>query len=279
MESVLDNSSNITVTTFNTACMWKIFSKLEKSPRERQKAIADYLIEKNHDIYCLQEDFTRSVRKYIKRRMSKYGYKCVHSKGRYGFLPLNGGITILSKHEIIESKWKIFNSLIGEDWFGNKGILYCRILYTTKEDIKILDVFGTHFQATPKLNIFKRSKIETQKKELEDMAKFINSCRKVGTYAYITMGDFNISSKSGMINDLIDTLCTSGTLRSDRTNEICSRTIEQDLKVSSTIWGRKLDYIFCTCTSLKQMYLTKVKEFTDNSIDFSDHYPVSITFR
>ena len=249
----------VKVTTFNIACMLSIFSKL-RPPKERQEEIANYLIDKHHDIYCLQEDFDNRTRRYIQQKMESFGYNCAHSKGRWGFLLLNGGTTIFSKHPILEINWKTFKNLMGEDWFGNKGILHTKISI----EGKIVDVFGTHFQATPKYNCCNQSKVLIQQKELYDMKEFMQKHRSVGTVAIMALGDFNIRGDSEMKTKLFEVLHSQDTF-------------EQDLNTPSAIWKHKIDYVFITPVFDSSTSIKKEDEFTDSSITFSDHYPVTLS--
>lgn len=244
----------LAITTFNIACLPKVFSKLDKSPKQRRYDIVSYLINNQSDIYCIQEDFHSSTRKYIKKQMEQYGYFSVFSRGRWGFLPLNGGISIYSKYPIKKYKWIIFKDSMGEDTFGNKGVLYAQISINNK----LIDVFGTHLQSEAKWNICK-SKVEIQKKQLAQIKECVQNNRSIDSIGNIVMGDFNISSKSEMKNNLFDMFYSNTTL-------------DQNIEEPTVKSGRKLDYIFITPMNLNS---SKIYESV-YEVTFSDHYPLTI---
>ena len=166
----------------------------------------DYLIKNKFDkfdIICLQEMFSNlnSRRDKLKKEMEKKGFKyssncpknCFFCNGKL----IDCGLLILSRYEILKTKFKSFNNSTDIDSVAEKGILYCQI--NLSKDIPI-HVFCLHMQAS--YDYFpNESCLKIREKQLETVINFIKSIindKNTPIGPIILTGDFNV-------NSLIDT--------------------------------------------------------------------------
>jgi endonuclease/exonuclease/phosphatase family metal-dependent hydrolase len=87
---------------------------------------------KDFDILCLQECFdTFSHRQFeLLTKLSEHGFKYVNTSTNPGLCEpklIDGGIVVVSKFPIVESKFYDFGTMGQSDGLSKKGLLYCRI--------------------------------------------------------------------------------------------------------------------------------------------------------
>jgi endonuclease/exonuclease/phosphatase family metal-dependent hydrolase len=106
-----------------------------------------------------------------------------------------GGLMIISKFPIEQSKEIIFDRGTHSDMFASKGALYAKInIGSAHHDLKV-HVFNTHLQASygHEFNV-NNPYADIRKKQLEQLAEFINQMTFRDKYPIILMGDFNVNA-------------------------------------------------------------------------------------
>ena len=151
------------------------------------------------DIICLQEMFgnLNNRRDRLKNNMKEKGFKYSSNCSENCFL-CNGklidcGLLVLSRHKILKTKFKSFNSSTDVDSLAEKGILYC--LINLPNNIP-LHIFNLHMQAS--YNYIPNNKsIKVREEQLEIIFNFIKSIindKDTLIGPIILTGDFNINS-------------------------------------------------------------------------------------
>jgi len=138
----------------------------------------------NIDTIVLCEAFEDTATKKLTNGLKSLGWK--HKTkvlpSRFGKFK-NGGVMIVSKWPIEETKFHIYDSSKGADGLVAKGIVYSKI----KKRGKIFHVFGTHLQAW---NDAGAKKIRT--KQIRELQKFAKQQKIPPGEPVIYSGDFNI---------------------------------------------------------------------------------------
>ncbi|OMJ85470.1 hypothetical protein SteCoe_13231 [Stentor coeruleus] len=160
----------------------------------RAQAFVDLFISK-YDIVCLQEVFsTMSSRKELIRNRARakgflYSYQGPRPNPLHGHFT-DSGLMILSKFQIVESDYMIFNKGMGVDRLSAKGALYTKI----KVNETFLHVFNTHTQASYGTTEYKKflKYRQIRREQLKEYKNFID--KKVGTSEdpVVITGDFNV---------------------------------------------------------------------------------------
>jgi len=118
----------------------------------------------NIDVIVLCEAFEDTATKKLTNGLRRLGWK--HKTevlpSRFGKFK-NGGVMIVSKWPIVETKFHIYDSSKGADGLVAKGVVYSKI----KKRGKIFHVFGTHLQAWDDAEA---KKIRT--KQIRELQKF-----------------------------------------------------------------------------------------------------------
>jgi sphingomyelin phosphodiesterase len=138
---------------------WNIFMRpryiFKDGQLERAKAIVEQLKDKTYDVIVFQEAIDRKARKIIWEGLKEF-FPYQVEPGNGAFLKTNGGVWILSKHEIKKQKRIIFKGCVGTDCFCKKGALLVEV---NKKD-KRFQVIGTHLQAEVKNLNYKLNRVE-----------------------------------------------------------------------------------------------------------------------
>lgn len=160
----------------------------------RAQAFIDLFISQ-YDIVCLQEVFsTMSSRKDLIRNRARsngflYSYQGPRPNPLHGHFT-DSGLMILSKFQIVENDYMVFDKGMGVDRLSAKGALYAKI----KVDQTFLHVFNTHTQASYGTTEYKKflKYRQLRREQLKEYKDFID--RKVGTSEdpVIITGDFNV---------------------------------------------------------------------------------------
>jgi endonuclease/exonuclease/phosphatase family metal-dependent hydrolase len=104
----------------------------------KQERLDDMVIDfKDFDIVCLQECFdTFSHRQFeLITKLGDAGFKYVSTSDKPGLCEpkmIDGGIVILSKYPIVESKFYDYGTMGQSDGLSKKGLLYARIRIVNK---------------------------------------------------------------------------------------------------------------------------------------------------
>lgn len=164
---------------------------------QRAEAIADYLIDSEADIVCVQEIFHRRARKRIERRLqNKYPYQ--FGPANRAWLPgrTNSGLMVFSQIPLEQLGALRFRQARASDRLANKGAQLLRGNF----DGVSFQLINTHLQAEPKHEPIRRQQI---KQLVEWLEKFGHS-DDVRFYC----GDFNIDRNDALYLELLEELNT-----------------------------------------------------------------------
>ena len=189
----------------------------------RLRAFARHVLPE-YDIVCLQEMFgaprilTAGRRALLLRQAKKCGFKYVMKspfptlwKGRF----LDGGCVILSKFPIEETSKLEYDDAIVQDSLASKGVIHARVKISKKSS---LNVFVTHLQAAYHYPASKEE-ARVQKKQLQQLCKFVKLTMKSNPSPIIVLGDFNIDAFQNEENALY-TFMVNSFDQIDATNKI-----------------------------------------------------------
>ena len=110
----------------------------------RARAIVEQLKQRNDDVVVFQEVFHRRARKIIQKGLRhSFHYQTPVLNRRLISLKTNGGVMIVSKHEIVERKEIRYKSRSGFDRLSRKGAMLVLVDFHGKE----VQIAGTHLQA------------------------------------------------------------------------------------------------------------------------------------
>ncbi len=110
----------------------------------RAKAIVEELNARDYDVVVLQEVFHRRARKIVVDGLKdKYPYRTPVLNKKTIALKTNGGVMILSRHEVVAHHQIRFKSRTGFDRMSRKGAILADISFNNKT----IQVAGTHLQA------------------------------------------------------------------------------------------------------------------------------------
>lgn len=132
---------NIRLLTYNTFLRpYGIKTNEDDFKQERLEDMVSAF--KEFDILCLQELFdTFSHRQFeLISKLESVGFKYVSTSTKPGlFEPkmIDGGITVVSKHPIVDSKFYDYGTMGQSDGLSKKGVLYCRVKVARTEDSEI----------------------------------------------------------------------------------------------------------------------------------------------
>ncbi|MBX7181687.1 MAG: sphingomyelin phosphodiesterase [Bacteroidia bacterium] len=138
---------------------WNIFMRprllFKDGQLERAKAIVEQLRDKTYDVIVFQEAIDKKARAIIWEGLKElFPYQVDPGKG--AFLKTNGGVWILSKHEIKKQKRIIFKGCVGTDCFCKKGAL----LVEVNKNNKRFQVIGTHLQSEVRNKQYKINRVD-----------------------------------------------------------------------------------------------------------------------
>lgn len=257
---------------------------------KRFDAIVDSINAGDADIVCLQECFSKRLRKRISRSLNnKYRYYSDIMKSRREMLILNmdihGGLITLSKHPIICEefyRFPIIEDMNPEEKIGRKGFLFSQL----ETPVGIVNVINTHFHAG---NYLHAECIRLE--QLKYMYGILENMEDFYLYPTFLIGDLNINHPETLpLNDkLIKSFCYDyltnevGFLDSD--SEIgrigftydCFRNSYCDKKDGP----QKLDYIFFHPMGSNTMEVANCSIRFDRDVKLSDHFGIEavINFR
>ena len=172
---------------------------------KRLEQMLQYEIDK-YDVIIFQElwaafNFRRS--KCIKEAEKK-GFR-YHESLHRTFFPLyfvDGGVTILSKHPIVETDQIVYSRGCCQDWWSAKGILYTKLKVG---DDKFIHLFGTHTQADYKKTWEENKRTRKYRNvQLKECFDFIKKKTKNDDYPILFAGDLNIIGVTRDYDELIE---------------------------------------------------------------------------
>ena len=117
--------------------VWNLPSWLTDNKSKSRATLISPLL-RDFDIVVLNEAFVNHTSLLHATSHERY------VPGRVWYHIFSSGVMILSKYEIIESEYQVYQHRQGVDWFTGKGIVRVRV----RVDETLLDVLGTHMQAS-----------------------------------------------------------------------------------------------------------------------------------
>ena len=169
--------------------------------KERDKAIQAliaYLRKKKPDVVGLSECFADGERDRIKsslRNIYRWSIEGPDEKD----LESDGGLLILSRHQITAQHQTIYRQCLGEDCLANKGVLHARI--RVKDHPTRYDIFLSHLQASntevkvPDIGPGSSGRAKI-KQQLSHLASFIQAHTNTFKNPTLLMGDLNTNALS-----------------------------------------------------------------------------------
>lgn len=148
------------------------------------------ILEKDPDIICLQEVFTKRIRRKLHEGLAdKYTiYKSAQK------ILLNGGLMVASKYRVKDINYRLFSNNCGEDALCDKGFLHIMMENG-------LSVINTHLNADPKFGLFMDPK-KVRRCQLRTILRYINKLEG----SIILCGDLNIKRNSENMKFLLKEL-------------------------------------------------------------------------
>jgi len=153
----------------------------------------------SYDIVALQEVWDphyRTVEKYA--RTSSMHVVGSSAPSLYRYLKLRmfgGGLMIISKYPIVDTREIIFDRGSHSDAFVTKGVLYAKV----KVGPSYIHVFNTHLQASYgyEFDFVNNPYTPIRHKQLKRLTAFIDQITSKDQYPIMVMGDFNVNARAG----------------------------------------------------------------------------------
>lgn len=195
-EDAVSASATVSLLSYNVYCLPWIATYFSPSscpyPDERATGFLSHIL--NYDILALQEVWSPRS-KYIENFAKKHGLHLVSSHRPLLSLAklqiYSGGLMILSKYPIERTKQAVFVRGTHSDSFTTKGALYALINVGAHK----IHVFNTHLQASYDGECNPDGVYASiRKKQLSQLASFINSVTCNDAFPILLMGDFNVNA-------------------------------------------------------------------------------------
>lgn len=168
----------------------------------------------NYDVICLQEIFGTwtSRRRRLRAQVQKHGLLySTYSRMPRCFTTLppkfsDGGLLILSRFPIVETRFHLFTAGADVDKFAAKGVLYARLDVHGRH----MHVFTSHLQASYFYEADKGTSA-ARKQQVREMKEFVRDMTsgEGGEGPIVVAGDFNIDRFAAELDEydvLLDTL-------------------------------------------------------------------------
>ena len=241
----------IKILTWNIAGLPFPFNNFQDNPVKRMKSIIKLIDKSNPSIVCLQEVFTKELKKYINENLHKLKYNVIISNNPSNIIHVNGGLLIASKYRILNIDSIKFKNKYGEDYFSDKGVLKIKV----NIEGNIIDIYNTHLNADP---IIGNDGNKTRLKQYQEFFEFIDK----SVDNIIICGDFNENNKSINYNKFINEL-----------NKIYPYKINKNGLCTFISTSECLDHILLFS---KKNIIDSTKNWTIKKkiINYSDHYPL-----
>lgn len=174
--SVIGNCQNDSIKVVS----WNVFQRpaiLFDNQQSRLIPTASALLKEEADVICLQEMFRKkSVKRMRQLLLSDYPYQIRGPKKKRGLFKTNSGLTVYSKHPIIDSVKYVYQNASRADAMASKGVLGIKIMIN---DQKIW-ALNTHMQADSSMQAIR----DLQYQEIKEWIDTL-------TEPYLFCGDFN----------------------------------------------------------------------------------------
>ena len=104
----------IKILTWNIAGLPFPFNNFQDNPVKRMKSIIKLINKSNPSIICLQEVFTKELKKQINEHLHNLKYNVIISNNPSNIFTVNGGLLIASKYKILKIDSINYNKFINE---------------------------------------------------------------------------------------------------------------------------------------------------------------------
>lgn len=257
------SQSSLKILSYNIYTLPAIVPSLGRE--ERATMIAELLENSDYDVIVFQEAFNINCRSIIFEKLKK---NYLYSAGPGGYdvfsIKTNSGLWILSKHQILSTKFLKFKNHSGVDALARKGALMIEINYL---NIKKIQIINTHLQNSGDDLI--------REKQCYEIAKEFTQ----QNVPQLLCGDFNIEKKSDMYLKMLKILkAFDGYLEE---NACTYDRLNNDLKVEEGNVCSMIDYILYRNLNVVKQTRKIVKfekKWHDDHKDLSDHYAVEAEF-
>ena len=241
----------IKILTWNIAGLPFPFNNFQDNPVKRMKSIIKLINKSNPSIICLQEVFTKELKKQINEHLHNLKYNVIISNNPSNIFTVNGGLLIASKYKILKIDSINYKNKFGEDYFSDKGVLKIKV----NIEGNIIDIYNTHLNADP---IIGNDGNKTRLKQYQEFFEFIDK----SVNNIIICGDFNENINSISYNKFINEL-----------NKIYPYTINKNGLCTFISTNECLDHILLFS---KNNIIDSTKNWTIKKkiINYSDHYPL-----
>ncbi len=242
--TVAARSTRLSLVTYNT---WGLPAPVGTDLGKRFQAMPGVL--GGFDVVALQETFTGDAKALLSHTFYPYSHRQESSE----FLRLNSGLTVLSKHRILETDFKPFEECADWDCAAQKGVLFIRV---DVAGFGPVDIYNTHYQAH----------VPYPKQRLHDnriMAGLVRD--KDAGHPTFLLGDFNMVEGGDEYQDLMHRLSPVDLYRSHRPAD----------KGGTSKSGSRIDYVFNRPTDGYEVrVLDSAVMFEDTGL--SDHNGVRV---
>jgi endonuclease/exonuclease/phosphatase family metal-dependent hydrolase len=171
------------------------------------------------DVVALQETFDGAAKGLLSHTLYPYS----HRQESTEFLRMNPGLTMLSRHRIVETAFRPFKECGDTDCLAQKGVLFARL---DVAGFGPVDIYDTHYQAHGPYT----------KERLHDnsvLQAMVNE-HDAGHPTFL-LGDFNLREGGTEYVDLMNRLGPKDLYRLHRPTE----------KGGTSKSGSRIDYVFC----------------------------------
>jgi endonuclease/exonuclease/phosphatase family metal-dependent hydrolase len=254
---VASDFSVLTYNAFMRSPTWIFHDEHDRRSRE----IPGFL--KGYDAIVLQEVFSSRHREQLIKALEK---EYPHNSGVLGegqFLPMNGGVIILSRWPIEQKRTYKFSNCRGSDCMVSKGIIYTAI---EKQDLRV-NLFGLHLQAQLE---YGNARIQ----QFSQLGDFIARQEIPKEELLLVAGDFNVNYFSRESDGEYDLLTSSLELKFNEHSPAPSYEKDSNTMVLDSVTER-LDYVFYSNKHrVPTRSSTEVLHFRKDQKDLSDHHAV-----
>lgn len=194
------NRDTVKILTYNIFLRPIVHTNIDDHKLERMLDFLDEMI--HYDIICFQEAFaffsSRKEKLIFEAAKRGYFYYYSHPEPSFtSFFSFDGGLLIISRFKIEETKFYPYTYACDIDAIVNKGILYAKINIQGT----ILHLLTTHLQATYYQKTEEKMYISflTRKTQIEEMAYYLDQCLR--TYyknsdeKILFVGDLNVPAE------------------------------------------------------------------------------------
>ena len=225
--------NEFSIISYNVFLRPKIISRNEKTI-ERAHQISNWLKSTGVDVITLQETFEGgAVNLILEILKEEYPYYVRDMPRPKGLKFVSGGLLVLSKWPIVESKSIIYKDCHGYDCLAAKGALFVNIYYKEKQ---FFNIITTHLDAGSD-----EKDIKARKSQLNELNAFSNDVSK-GSEIIFT-GDFNVNSLSlsNEYQEMIELLNVKDFSVGQKSTINCTG---NKINCKDSLTNSRLDYIF-----------------------------------